>query len=751
MSVSLNFTVLISVLLAMFVIGLPLHVLCRRVSAQYCRMTESFESAAVACFTLSLLVNWLILHGMFSLGRDGATLRVVYMVLLAAALLSGGLLIRGRRKQPRARDTGETWIIARIVLYSAVFVVMIFNGGLIEQIADSWWHMSLANKIISFKTFDVANHLSGLEARDYPSLWHGNLALLQQLSDVSLPRIWISITPILACLKVMALYLAARGITGSTATAVLSAVLFCLLPGIGDSYFRVSAWPSHVSYILLFCSLYVTFMLIEILRKEKTQWNVNTVRSTMAYLMVLATLMAMIFLIHTTEMLWFAAGVVFYLFVLQIIHFYASERIAATDSELVIMRIVLFLVSTFVFFASIPDGLNLIRSPHTPDGKGIASLLVWSISIVTLMILYRTSFSRRTGKNRWLVHTGVLILLAAVLISIDFRHAVSLLLPQYGYGRPSSHEAPLVVAGLLGGEVYLPAWQMQLRGGLLYSGISAILLSVLLLVVQPNRATVFLAANAVIPFVLLISPYLYTWLTEILNYHSVWRITILIFHPIILAHCLVYSWKIFSYVKNTLLRQFAGCALLLVCICLIVVDSRFHFSRKRIDDKIQHGSAVRHWGLRDMSTYILRDSSMKYETDFARLRKIVQPGHALLADRATSYYAAAYLPVYIRNVQYHHGIQQVPGLKELLQRGHLCYMADPYHLSRATLFLQDQKDWAIVNKVSYIKYILLNRDKENMNVLKDCLAVKSSFLATHLLQIASLRYQGEYLDLYELN
>ena len=138
------------------------------------------------------------------------------------------------------------------------------------------------------------------------------------------------------------------------------------------------------------------------------------------------------------------------------------------------------------------------------------------------------------------LYLGVIVLL---LFSVDLKHLLSLVKPELAYPLASSHELPLLATGFFGGELKLPGWHLQLRSALLYSGLLSIPLSVVLTILKPSRLTLFVCANAITAFLVCLSPYLYMWLTEMLNYHSPWRIATLIFHPIIIAFALHTLWK----------------------------------------------------------------------------------------------------------------------------------------------------------------------------------------------------------------
>ena len=111
-------------------------------------------------------------------------------LLLLDVLLAIYLIID---KQIGINVTGGSsliWIIA-----SVVFIIMVNNGGLINILADSWWHMSLANQIHDSGTiFSDQHHFNGNPKSEldfvYEPGWHISLALIAKLSNAPLPLVW---------------------------------------------------------------------------------------------------------------------------------------------------------------------------------------------------------------------------------------------------------------------------------------------------------------------------------------------------------------------------------------------------------------------------------------------------------------------------------------------------------------------------------------------------------------------------------
>jgi len=165
-----------------FLNGAMLSVLIRSWSQSYREITSTIEAQVLSAFFTSLLLNGVVLSllevGDFSFELAAYCLLSVSIVLL---LVCVSAIVRGH-----ALYLNCQWSVLRLVIYGMIFVVLFYNGGLIEQVSDAWWHMSLANKIAMANGFEPElGHLTGTNTRDYPSLWHANLALAREVSGVS--------------------------------------------------------------------------------------------------------------------------------------------------------------------------------------------------------------------------------------------------------------------------------------------------------------------------------------------------------------------------------------------------------------------------------------------------------------------------------------------------------------------------------------------------------------------------------------
>lgn len=188
-------------------------------------------------------------------------------------------------------------------------------------------------------------------------------------------------------------------------------------------------------------------------------------------------------------------------------------------------------------------------------------------------------------------------------------------------------------------------------------------------------------------------------------------------------------------------RLIAGVSL--ACALVIVgLDSYKHFDQERVQVKRKHNSDQRNWSLFYSQQHVFKDSPIRYAGDFKAMSSLVEKGSLLLSDKATSYYAASILPVYVMNIQRHHGRWQRRAWQNFIDDRYFCYQEFEENRERVDVFLRVRKE---------ADYVIVNRDRQLSHRHQDCLAFRSHTLTEHLPRIANLVYQGEYLDLYSMN
>ena len=512
----------------LFFNGFLLNKILLSCSSQYGHLMRPLEAQVIMSFAFSLSFNGGVL-----LALDGLNISFLWAKYCLFGM-SGLLLLMIFLRRPILG-----WQLAinyyAVGLYLLMFVVLFYNGGLIDQVSDAWWHMSLANKIGWASSFSLEQgHLMGVSERYYPPLWHGNLALLRELSDQGLPVLWNAFTAWGGVLKLMGYYLLGLALFNDKKVAVLGAVLFALLPGLGNSYMRVSAWPSHISYVFWFFSLFVVLRLFDI-SSAGVNFKACFFRFLKNYVALLILLLTtlLLMLVHQFEVLLLAAALFLYLVGLAVYRNFSKVEIATADAHNG------FLISLYQLGLAVFAGLAcwklLVYQGAVDDIDYWLSLM---LPLLIALLIFAANSSFITSKK--LSCALLIVLFSILLMSINYQHLASLFNPELALPRGVTHERPSLAQGWFGSTLIVPGWHLQLRSGLLWSGVIASLLSVAMAYCKPSRGWVFIASNMVFVWVLCSSPYLYQWFTDLLQYHSTWRFAMLSFHPLAIAAFLVF-------------------------------------------------------------------------------------------------------------------------------------------------------------------------------------------------------------------
>lgn len=512
-----------------FANGLLINWVLRKRSNNYAELTKCFEAQVVAGFLISILMNGFLLFLLDVFNIDFA--KAIHMITAISAIFIAYIAFCFRG----AQFFSVEYSLYRIGLYIFVFIVLFYNGGLIEHVTDSWWHMSYANKIAHHNTLLLeVGHLDGVNKRDYPILWHANLALLNALSDIHLPVIWNSFTAWGGVLKVMSYYLFAYALTGDRKVGLLSAILFILLPGLHNSYLRLSSWPSHIAYMQLFAALYVIFRLIDSIPNEASNLGTrlwSLVKNQTAYLLVLFSLFSLIFFTHLVELVWLFIMLFAYSIALWSGRIWRELSPQVNERDLWSMNLFGWVAALILVLSSAKMFFHEMIFQKTNIDLLISYGFPLLLGIVLLILAYFVTRQKRLT----ILKPLVLTMLAGLILTVDFTQLVSLVYPIFDTRLQLPNEQAFMTNGWFNSSLMLPSWNFQLRFGLLYSAVLSIPLSIYLAFRYTSRSTIFIAASSSIAFFFCVSPYFYHWLSYLLNYHSVWRVTIMIFHPLVFA------------------------------------------------------------------------------------------------------------------------------------------------------------------------------------------------------------------------
>lgn len=187
---------------------------------------------------------------------------------------------------------------------------------------------------------------------------------------------------------------------------------------------------------------------------------------------------------------------------------------------------------------------------------------------------------------------------------------------------------------------------------------------------------------------------------------------------------------------------------LISIIVFLAYDSSRHFNEEVVRSKRQANSGQNNWNMFYGQRFVFYDSAFRYHADFDGISAIIEPNQVILSDLATSYYAAASLPVHVRNVQIHHGRRQSKLWNQAFESQIFC---NPHLDDSAEAFKALMAEEAAKPKGNpRFRYILVNNDKNNKNVRADCLWNRRALVIKHIDDIAQLIFKGQYLSLYEL-
>lgn len=506
----------------------------------------------VMAFVISLLVNTAMGMAFSFLGVPFGYAVVVLLVVHAV------LMIRFWRQRKTVaglfRGAMTRAVLALLIWVALMFAFMVSNGGLIDILADSWWHMSLAKKIeFAGSVFLERHHLTGAAYASpriaYEPGWHLSLVYVLTMTELPAPLIWHALAPWCVALTLCAYFLLAERITRNAVVAVFAVILMALLLGGLNSYFRVSPWPGNVSYVLWYFLLFVSFRLLEMFADSRAQSDgpvselafvKNAISDQRVLVLLWVLCIAAIAAIHIAELLWYALSILFYGIVLLGLDMGRQKSDTLIMDRALLGRFVFVLVYASVIPAWLGSG-------------GVYSIIVIFIAVMTLVLLHGQAY--RLGNRQWAAKLLIWAsLIGGFVYLVDIDHVAALFYPRPESSSYYARYIPEWKLGSFGEYVRVAFWEHQLRAGLLFSGLTGVAAAVYLFFRRPGRGTGFLFGNAVIPVLLLTTPYLFSYLFYFMPEHGVYRISLLIFHPICIAYavyCLLADMGILkSYAGN---------------------------------------------------------------------------------------------------------------------------------------------------------------------------------------------------------
>ena len=440
---------------------------------------------------------------------------------------------------------------ALYLIAAVFFIIMIYNGGLLDILADSWWHMAYANRIFESSSYILDRiHLTGEPISDiaYAPLWHLQLAFIKHVSGEELPYIWHSLAPWIVMVTLFSYYRLASVLVKNRWTPLISVLFFTLVLGGINSYFRVSPWPGNVSYAFWYLLIYLTFRYIDLQPDQKINVSIidrlNCLFSGIArnkYLVFIVILSVFVIAgVHTAQLIWYLIGFSgYYLFIRHadknpFISQYEMHKDYSVLTPIIAMLIIVFI---FVEFYLI-DNLSITAIFKDPKNYVSIPIMFGSMWLISRLL-------NQTAKNSIIWYSLFTILtFSSIYFVIDWGHLHALFDPSMEAHGNLPH-IPREFENIQGVSLSLPSWSHQIRWGLLYSGVLAIPVSIYLAVMRRDRGSYFLASGAIIGFLGVSSPYYYTALIQLIPYNSMYRIHLIIFTPIIFSLFYTHVWTLF--------------------------------------------------------------------------------------------------------------------------------------------------------------------------------------------------------------
>ena len=471
-------------------------------------------------------------------------------------LVLGGLtLVTARQDLPYLtsqirRLLLSRWNICSTLVILAAFIILSIQGGLLDRLADGWWHMAYANQMILENSAWISNHpLVGKELRSpsilYPPIWHTNLALLSSGLGIALPVIWHAIAGPIVVFTCLAFFLLVDSLTKSSKICFLSLVLLLFLVGGLNSYLRVSPWPANIAYIGLYFALSETFRVSDALetRARTSYLNLFKIDSdhTLLHLVGIGALGFLLIGLHGVEAVLYLFAITAYLAGLSLTketHSVPKLQIERAFFFWLIFVLIGFgFLLAFLFLKGYLAELLLLPKSKAPYLNFVVPTILGSL----IVILGWINCSERRNSEKgfwkvawWIAWAGLLLLLIAV---VDFSHISALFAPE-DYGR----HVPRAFQDRFGNRVWLPWWDHQLRGAFLFSGFVGIFCAIFALTKERSRATIFIFSNTVLVILILTSPYLFSMSSFLIPLGSTYRVHMLLFTPISIAIFLSYMF-----------------------------------------------------------------------------------------------------------------------------------------------------------------------------------------------------------------
>ena len=502
---------------------------------------RGWANSLIESFILSILITSAI-GILFSLVGLGLTIVKFWLAgLIAAGVLMYALMCWSKRTHSQRHTPVQVGVIDIVfaIFITVVVIGMVFQGGLLDFLADGWWHLAYVSQIISDNSLFITKYPTvGGETASviYPPLWHLQLALVSEASSISPAILWHFVAPINVAVLLLAFYQLTIELTRSKKIALLAVVLHIFLIGGLVSYFRVSSWPGNVSYIALYFGLALVFRLSTVSQNvnDRAESKRSCLREKSYFYFLLTTSIFLMAGLHGVEVALFLLTL-FSFWICTGLFYPLGQLPLQIDTDLKNIRVFVGLMSVagvvlamtvfksrYIFLFNSPPAYEPYLSLIIPVG-----ILIYIASYPWVMRFFVGSERKRMIKTTYFMFLGLMLIGV-----VDWQHAVELFFP---ISDPVGRHVPRDFQGILGNWLFLPFWEHQLRGGMLFSGVLGVLVGFILVFVKKNRATLFIFSTTSLVCLVLLSPYFFTLTAFVIPLASVYRVSLLMFTPLVLA------------------------------------------------------------------------------------------------------------------------------------------------------------------------------------------------------------------------
>ncbi len=198
------------------------------------------------------------------------------------------------------------------------------------------------------------------------------------------------------------------------------------------------------------------------------------------------------------------------------------------------------------------------------------------------------------------------------------------------------------------------------------------------------------------------------------------------------------------------LKLFLSTCLLFGLFALIVVDARQHFDPNLIQLKKKHHSAQRNWNLFFGQSNVYLSGGFRYAEELKQLEGVLEADVAVFTDLATSYYLSSSLPVYVKNVHAHHGRYKSPEWHAFINKRIGCYINHADNFDKFAHLLEAEERLATRRDVPPVRYVVINKDSDNINLRRDCFLRRASALSEVLSASYEKIHEGDMFVVFRL-